>query len=111
MHWRTHSLARLGMRKVRTTSGTMRGQNEAKSPIVYSCSTFLWAAGPCSIVLRDRCRNCSDRLIPPYSVHPQTSALHAKTTRLPDLGLPDVVYQRDGDCSAAGVRDALSSER
>ena len=45
----------------------MRGQNEARSPIVYSCSPRAVGCRPCPMVLSDHCRNCSVRLIPPYS--------------------------------------------
>ena len=45
----------------------MRGQNEARIPIVYSCSPRAVGSRPCPMVVRDHCRNCSDRLIPPYS--------------------------------------------
>ena len=73
----------------------MRGQIEARIPIVYSCSPRAVGSGPCPMVVRDHCRNFSDRLIPPYSalfdrlippysVHPQASALRPKTTRLLD---------------------------
>jgi len=73
----------------------IRGQNESRSPIVYSCSARAVCCRECPMVVRDHCRNCSDRLIPPYSalfdrlippysVHPQTSALRPKTTPLLD---------------------------
>ncbi len=45
----------------------MRGQIEARTPIVYSCSPRAAGSRPCPRVVRDHCRNCSDRLIPPYS--------------------------------------------
>ena len=52
---------------IRATNGRMRGQNEARSPIVYSCSPRAVGSRPCPMVLSDHCRNCSVRLIPPYS--------------------------------------------
>ena len=61
------------------TNGRMRGQNEARSPIVFSCSAPAVGSMPCPMVLRDLCRNCSVRLIPPYSVHPPASALRSET--------------------------------
>jgi len=45
----------------------MRGQNETRSPIVYSCSPRAVGSRPRPMVLRDHCRKFSDRLIPPYS--------------------------------------------
>ena len=73
----------------------IRGRNEARSPRVDSCSPRAVGSRPYPMVVRDHCRNCSDRLIPPYSalfdrlippysVHPQTSALRPKTTPLLD---------------------------
>ena len=52
---------------IRTTNGRMRGQNEARSPIVYSCSPRAVGSRPCPMVLSNRRRNGSVRLIPPYS--------------------------------------------
>ena len=53
---------------IRTTNGPMRGQKEARSPIVDSCSSRAVGSRPCPRVLSDPCRNCSVRLLPPYSV-------------------------------------------
>ena len=52
---------------IRTTNGRMRGQNEARSPIVYSCSPRAVGSRPCPMVLSDHRRKGSVRLIPPYS--------------------------------------------
>jgi hypothetical protein len=52
---------------IRATNGRIRGQNEARSPIVYSCSPRAVDSRPCRMVLRDHCRNCSVHLIPPHS--------------------------------------------
>ena len=60
----------------------MHGQNETKSPIVYSCSPLSGGSRPCPMVVRDHCRNCSARLIPPYSLHPPFWALRSETRRL-----------------------------
>jgi transcriptional regulator with XRE-family HTH domain len=49
------------------TNGRTRGQNEARSPIVYSCSPRAVGSRLCPIVLCDHCRSCSVRRIPPYS--------------------------------------------
>ena len=58
----------------------MRGQNETRRPIVDSCSPRAVGSRPCPMVVRNHCRNCSDRLIrPPYSVHLQASALRMNT--------------------------------
>jgi hypothetical protein len=56
---------------IRTTNGPMRGQKEARSPIVDSCSSRAVGSRPCPRVLSDPCRNCSVRLLPPYSVRPK----------------------------------------
>ena len=52
---------------IRTTNGPMRGQNEARSPIVHSCSPRAVGSRQCPMVLSDHRRNGSVRLIPPYS--------------------------------------------
>ena len=52
---------------IRSTNGRIRGPNEARSPIVYSCSPRAVGSRPCPMVLSDRRRNGSVRLIPPYS--------------------------------------------
>ena len=68
----------------------MAEQIAAKRPNFYSCSPRVVGGSPCPMVLRDQCRNCSDRLnppysalfdrfIPPYSVHPQASAVRMNT--------------------------------
>ena len=52
---------------IRATNDPMRGQYEARSSIVYSCSPRAVGSRPCPTVLSDRCRNCSVRRILPYS--------------------------------------------
>jgi hypothetical protein len=67
---------------IRETNGPMRGQYEARSPIVSPCSPCTLGNRPCPMVLHGQCRNCSDRLIPPYAVHLQASALRPRTATL-----------------------------
>ena len=67
---------------IRTTNGPMRGQKEARSPIVDSCSSRAVGSRPCPMVLSDHRRKGAVRLIPPHSVRSQTAALCPKATRL-----------------------------
>jgi len=52
---------------IRATNGPMGGQKEAMISIVDSCPPRAVGSKPCPMVLSDHCRNCSVRLIPPYS--------------------------------------------
>ncbi len=65
---------------IRATNGPMGEHKEARISIVDSRSPRAVGSRPCPMVLRDHCRNCSDCLIPPYSVHPPASAQGSETT-------------------------------